>query len=130
MAYRGKYERTIYHDPVSGFCIINVKTADTYAGQLVTSIMSSRTWKVGQNAIVVTFDEGTDNGGCCDANPGGGQVYTTVITNHGPLGVRYGGPSNHYSLLLTVQQAFGLGCLQFTCDSVDVNPMTPLFATE
>ena len=109
---------------------VNVKTADTYAGQLVTSIMSSPTWKVGQNAIVVTFDEGTDNAGCCDANPGGGQVYNTVITNHGPLGVRYAAPSNHYSLLLTVQQAFGLSCLQFTCDSLNVKPMTPLFATE
>ena len=29
MAYKGKYDRTIFNDPVSGFCIINVKTADT-----------------------------------------------------------------------------------------------------
>jgi len=29
MAYRGIYDRTVYHDPVSGYCVISVKTADT-----------------------------------------------------------------------------------------------------
>jgi exodeoxyribonuclease V alpha subunit len=29
MAYKGTYDRTVYHDPVSGYCVINVKTADT-----------------------------------------------------------------------------------------------------
>ena len=28
MAYKGKYDRTIYHDPVSGYCVISVKTSD------------------------------------------------------------------------------------------------------
>ena len=107
----------------------NVKTADAYLGQLVQGIMSSGAWNVGHNAIVVTWDEGTDNQGCCGADPGGGQVATVVITNHGPGGLTYSTPSNHYSLLLTVQQAFGLGCLEHTCDGANVKPMTPLFAT-
>ena len=108
----------------------NVKTADTYASQLVNTITSSQTWKGGQDAIVLTFDEGIDAAGCCDANPGGGQIVTVVITNHGPRAVKYSVPSNHYSMLLTYQQAFGLGCLQYTCDAENVKPLTPLFATE
>jgi hypothetical protein len=28
MGYNGTYDRTIYHDPVSGYCVITVKTAD------------------------------------------------------------------------------------------------------
>lgn len=29
MGYRGTYDKTIFHDPVSGYCVISVKTADT-----------------------------------------------------------------------------------------------------
>jgi len=28
MAYKGRYDKTIYHDPASGYCIISIKTAD------------------------------------------------------------------------------------------------------
>ena len=33
----------------------------------------------------------------------------------------------HYSLLLTIEDAFGLCCLQHSCDAT-VQPMAPLFA--
>jgi hypothetical protein len=51
-----------------------------------------------------------------------------VITSHGPRGVQDAAPANHYSLLASIQQTFGLGCLQFTCDAANVQPITPLFA--
>lgn len=35
---------------------------------------------------------------------------------------------NPYSLLTTIEGAFGLGCLQYTCDTDKVVPMAPLFA--
>ena len=108
----------------------NVTVGDAYAGQLVHAIMSSQTWKQGQNAIVVTFDEGNTNLGCCDANPGGGRVLTVVITNHGARGVQDPTPANHYSMLQTIEQVFGLGCIQNTCDTANVKPLTRLFATE
>ena len=107
----------------------NVKVADDYAGQLVNQIMSSTTWRDGQNAIVITFDEGNGTAGCCNANPGGGQVYTVVITPHGPHGVQYTTPSNHYSMLAAIQRMYRLGCLQNTCDTANVVPASPLFAT-
>ena len=106
----------------------NVKVADAYAADLVDSIMSSVTWRDGLNAIIITWDEGTDAGGCCDANPGGGQVYTSVITNHGPRGLNYTTPSNHYSMLATLQDMWHLGCLQNTCDTANVVPANRLFS--
>ncbi len=36
--------------------------------------------------------------------------------------------NNHYSLLQTIQRNFGLACLQNTCDTAKVKPLTPLFA--
>jgi hypothetical protein len=34
----------------------------------------------------------------------------------------------HYSLLRTIQNAFGVVCLQFSCDPVNVKPMALLFS--
>ena len=105
-----------------------VSVGDAYLGQLVSAITSAQFWAHGNNAIAITFDNGDDNSGCCDANPGGGQVATIVVTSHGPRGVQDSQPANHYSLLSSIQQALGLGCLQFTCDSANVQPIALLFA--
>ncbi|MBO0837544.1 MAG: hypothetical protein J2P28_18825, partial [Actinobacteria bacterium] len=64
-----------------------VSVGDAYLGQLVSQITNAPSWAAGNNAIVLTFDEGDDSAGCCDANPGAGQVATIVITSHGPRGV-------------------------------------------
>ena len=105
-----------------------VASGDAYLGQLVSEITNASFWAKGNNAIVVTFDEGDDSAGCCDAQPGAGQVATVVITSHGPRGVTDATPANHYSTLSTIQHAFGLDCLQFTCDTANVQPLTKLVA--
>ena len=101
---------------------------DAYLGHLVSDITGASFWAKGNNAIVVTFDEGDNSAGCCDAKPGAGQVATVVITSHGPRGAQDSSPANHYSLLSTIQHNFGLGCLRFTCDTKNVKPLTPLVA--
>ncbi len=108
-----------------------VKDGDAYVGHLVDQIEGSPVWSTGNTAIVITWDEddfSPTNLGCCDANPGGGHVATIVITNHGPRGIQDNMPYNHYSLLRTIEDAFGLGCLQHSCDTANVTPMTTLFA--
>src|SRR6267378_1542784 len=109
-----------------------VAQGDAYLGKTVSQITNASFWAKGNNAIVVTYDEGDDNAGCCDAGnsdpngTGGGQVATVVVTSHGPRHVKYPVPSNHYSLLATIQNSFGLGCLQFTCDTGKVKPLGAL----
>jgi hypothetical protein len=86
----------------------------------------------------LVWDEGVSNQGCCDASPGGGHVPFVVITNNGPRGVQDDTASNHYSLVATIQEAFGLGCtanfggvqtaVGFTCDRKNVVPLRGLFA--
>ncbi len=105
----------------------NIAVADQYLNTVVTAITNSSMWKQGHNAIVVTFDEGNSNLGCCDANPGGGQIVTIVETNHKPAHLEDPTPYNHYSLVATIEQAFGLRCIQNTCDSANVKPMDALF---
>jgi hypothetical protein len=105
-----------------------VGIGDAYLGKLVSQVTNASFWSQGNNALVVVFDEGDDDAGCCGANPGGGQVAAVVVTNHGPRGLQDNNPYNHFSLLQTIQNSFGLGCLQHTCDTADVHPMGPLFA--
>ena len=93
-----------------------IAQGDKFVGSLVNQITSSSMWQTGNNAIVVTFDEG---------NTATSQIVTIVITNHGPRGVTDKTSFNHYSLLASLQQTFGLGCLLNSCTAT---PMTNLFA--
>lgn len=109
-----------------------IAAGDSYVGTTVDQIMDSSTWKQGNNAIVVTWDEDdfSDSGqlgtGCCGANPGGGDVVTIVITNHGHFPTTDATAYNHYSLLRSMEEAFGLPFLAHAGDSA-VTAMTPLF---
>jgi hypothetical protein len=111
-----------------------ISAGDTYVGNMVREIMASTSWRQGRNAIVITWDEddfsdvGQLGTGCCGADPGGGHVATIVITNKGQYPITDNTPYNHYSLLRSYEDAFGLPCLANACDTTDgVKPMTPLF---
>ena len=77
-------------------------TGDAFVGQTVSAIQASPVWTTGNTAIVVTFDEG---------NSATGKAATIVVTNHGPRGVVDNTSYDHFHLLASLQQAFGLGCL-------------------
>jgi phospholipase C len=115
-----------------------IRRGDQVAGDLVRRIQASAAWRsAGRVAIVITFDEGAGRTreGCCAVTPdaasnfGGGHIPTVVITNHGPRGVRDPTPYNHYSLLRTIEDAFGLAeHLGHAADTAQgVTPMTGLF---
>jgi hypothetical protein len=116
-----------------------IRRGDKEAGDLVARIMATSAWGSAENvAIVVTFDEGAHGarGGCCATTPdsaanyGSGHIPTIVITNHGPRGLADPTPYDHYSLLRTLEDAFGIKQhLRHAADSDQgVLAMTPLFA--
>ncbi len=114
-----------------------IRRGDAMVDTLVRKIQASAAWAAADNvAIVVTWDE--DSGtraGCCGyepasaANFGGGHIATVVITNHGPRGVADPTPYNHYSLLRTLEDAFGIHTYLGHADDTakGVVPMVPLF---
>ncbi|HEY2753822.1 alkaline phosphatase family protein, partial [Phenylobacterium sp.] len=109
---------------------------DKAAGALVARLQATSAWRSpGNMAIVITFDEGAEGGpeGCCGSPPnaGGGHIPTIVITNHGPRGLKDATPYNHYSLLRTIEDAFGIGThlRNAAATNEGVVAMTPLFAT-
>jgi phospholipase C len=120
-----------------------IKTGDVMVGQIVQQITRSSVWSSPRNsAIVITWDE--DNSpsnkpmpqGCCGFDPksaanfGGGHIATIVITNHGPRGTVDNTAYNHYSLLRTTEEAFGISQYLNEAGSTakGVKSMTPLFA--
>jgi hypothetical protein len=117
-----------------------IARGDAVVGRLVERLQATAAWRSNRNmAIIVTFDEGAGRTreGCCGITPGeisnfgGGHIPTIVITNHGPRGVSDPTPYSHYSLLRTLEDAFGVsGRLGHAADTDrGVVAMAPLFAT-
>lgn len=126
------------------------KNADAFVKDAVTTIMSSRAWTP-HSAIFIVSDEGDYTGnaqtggwaspaGCCDSpvlpagDPdisstwpgglyGGGLVPAIVIDPSGPRHFTDATAYNHYSLLRTIEDAWGLPELGFTSDHQQVPTM-------
>ena len=116
-----------------------IRRGDRVLGALVARLQKTKAWLGSENtAIVITFDEGSGGSreGCCAVTPnapsnyGGGRIPTVVITNHGPRGVTDPTPYNHYSMLRTFEDAFGIKeHLRHAGDErLGVHAMAPLFA--
>ena len=122
-----------------------IARGDKTIGDLVGRIQASPAWSArGNFAIVVTWDENEGPHstkqagaveGCCGSDPasiannGGGHIATIVITNHGPRRVTDDTPYNHYSLLRTTEDAFGIAQHSNYAGSTErgVRSMKPLF---
>ncbi len=112
---------------------------DANIAAIAGRIMASPVWRSRENAaIVITFDENDDQTfvGCCGndphdaANRGGGHIPTIVMTNHGPRHIDDPTPYNHYSLLRTIEDAFGIYTHLKKAAAPGVVPMLPLFRQE
>jgi hypothetical protein len=101
-----------------------IRRGDNEIKTLVAEIMASGAWSSRDNAaIVITFDE--DDG----ESAGGGHIPTIVITNHGPRHAIDPVSYNHYSLLRTIEDAFGIHTYIAHAGDATVLPMLPLFQT-
>ena len=120
--------------------LLTVARGDRVIGEMVAKLMGTKAWRSKDNmAIVITFDESGSGKreGCCAVTPGaasnfgGGHIITVVATNHGPRGVADPTPYNHYSLLRTFEDVFGID--QHLGHAADTDkgvvPMTDLFKT-
>lgn len=84
----------------------DLATADRHLSGLVPRIVR----QLGPGGVlVVTFDEGTSDAGCCGlAGHAGGRVMTAIAGPGHPARGRVTGTFDHYSLLAAVERHFGL----------------------
>jgi phosphatidylinositol-3-phosphatase len=88
----------------------SVAVGDSFLKGFVPRITGSQAWQEG-GVLFITWDEGSTN------LRGGGRVPLLVISNQVPRGFRSAVEYNHYSLLRTVEDAWGLGCLNLSCQA-------------
>jgi hypothetical protein len=91
----------------------SVATGDAFLRSFVPTILSSPAWQQG-GALFITWDEGE---GSFSSN----QVATLVISQAVPKGFQSDVDHDHYSLLRTIEDAWGLGCLNNTCAANNMN---------
>jgi hypothetical protein len=109
-----------------------IQQGDVTIERLVKSIHSSPVWRDDRTAIVIVWDENDYSGSPTQSSglfplPNQNRVVLTVETNRdGHGGVQSGNYYNSYSLLKSMEAAFGLPCLNHACDS-SVAVMSDLF---
>jgi hypothetical protein len=124
---RGNAGNTCAFDPQTDGSQSGLNPALIYRGdvtvqQIVQAIWASPAWKVGDNAIVVMWDENDYS-----LAPNVNTVPVIVYTNYGAHGRQSSTFYTHFSLLKTLEAGFGLPCLNHACDS-NVEAMSDLFA--
>ena len=98
--------------------------ADAFLAQWVPKIMAAPAYR-DSGLIVITFDEGSDAAACCGetsglspdhpnvpepgkTGPGGGRIGAVLLSPLIRPGTVSTVPYNHYSLLRTIEDIFGL----------------------
>ncbi|MHB8531467.1 MAG: alkaline phosphatase family protein [Solirubrobacteraceae bacterium] len=84
-----------------------LRTADGFLARTVPALLR----ELGPHGfLVLTWDEGTSDAGCCGAAHGG-QVATIVAGPDVRPGARMAAALDHYGVLATIERAFGLAAL-------------------
>ncbi len=93
----------------------SVRTGDAFLSRFVPRITASAAFA--DSALFITWDEGSTSLG------GGGHVATLVISPRVTAGTVSSTSHNHYSLVRTIESAWGLGCLAKTCTANDLREL-------
>jgi len=91
--------------------------ADAWLAGFVPTILDSQAFASG-GLLIVTFDEDARN------DPSGGHVATVIASSKVPAGFTSDLPVDHYVVLRTIEDAWGLPCLAESCPA---RPMREFF---
>jgi acid phosphatase len=94
-----------------------VAEGDIWLSEQIPALLASPAWTEHDSLLVITWDE--------DDNAPGNQVATIVIADQVPQGFRSAVAYNHYSLLRTVEVAWGLDPL--TTNDAQATVMSDFF---
>jgi hypothetical protein len=95
----------------------SIAAGDAWLRQFVPPILGTADFAT--SALFIVWDEGTSNVG------GGGQVPLLLVSPMIPPRFRFSAPANHFNLLRTVEDAWGLGALGASSLAA---PITSMFA--
>jgi hypothetical protein len=79
---------------------------DAFLAETVPEIISTPAFTE-RSVLFITWDNGKGREACCGAWRGGGRIPLIAVTKHAMV-IRGTLPSDHYSLLATIEDGFGL----------------------
>lgn len=92
----------------------SISTGDSFLQAFVPQILTNAAWQQ-PSVLFLVWDEGSTDIG------GGGNVALVVVSNQlVSSGFQSSVLHNHYSLLRTIEDGWGLGCLNNTCSANDL----------
>jgi hypothetical protein len=83
-----------------------LSTTDAWVGGFVAKVTAS-SWFKGGGVLIITYDEGTSDSGCCQT-AAGGHIATWVVSLTTPAGARLSIPVDHAGVLRTIEELYGL----------------------
>ncbi len=93
----------------------DLRTADIWLGKLVPYLLAYPDMQR-DGLLIITWDEGQGEHGCCGIEPAGGRVATILLSPLARPGFKDETPYTHYSILKTIAQAWGLPELGHAAD--------------
>ena len=81
----------------------SVADGDRWLAAFIPRLLASPAWGAG-TLLIITWDEGTTNAGCCGL-AAGGHVPTVLVQAGRPRGGHVTDPATHYSVLRTIEDA-------------------------
>jgi len=102
-----------------------VATGDRFLAATVPALLA----EIGPHGfVVVTWDEGATNAGCCRSDAGGGRIATIVAGPDVRPGARERAAVDHHGVLATIERALGLAPLRGAARARS-GSLDPLFRT-
>jgi hypothetical protein len=105
---------------------VTLAAGDAFLAETVPAIVNAPAF-TDRSVLFITWDNSTGNGACCGDWRGGGRIPLIAVTKH-PMAVRGATPSNHYSLLATIEDGFGLPRLANAKGAATLFDLLPDFA--
>ena len=85
---------------------VTLGAGDAFLAKTVPAIVNSPAFTE-RSVLFITWDNSMGHEACCGASKGGGRIPLIAVTKHA-MAVRGKTPSDHYSLLATIEDGFGL----------------------
>ena len=112
-----------------------IQLGDAFLSATVAAIQASPAWEE-NSALVIVWDEDDDTAtaGCCGspvgaggAVLGGGRAPALIVQSQNPAGAMAMASYNHYAMLATLEEVFGVPCLGNACNVTGSGLMTSFF---
>jgi hypothetical protein len=105
---------------------VTLAAGDAFLAQTIPAIINAPAFTE-RSVLFIVWDNSKGRDACCGAWRGGGRIPLIAVTKHATA-VRGTTPSDHYSLLATIEDGFGLPRLANAKDRATMFDLLPDFA--